>query len=283
MKKQNKAKTYKDYRKYIYIGMFLLIVGLVAFSASFNMYSSIVKNDDVNLDSIDESDDSESIKQTTSISSKTVEEKEAEERQSQNIEKVKQQQEALNKINTNNEKSNTNTVSKVNTKEAKNEQINNIQNQESKNGTIQKEIEQDNEKQENLSFIMPVFGEISREFTKDNLVYSETLDEWITHLGIDILAEKSASVRASANGTVKSIKNDPRYGLTIIIEHSNGLKTVYANLEDTADIKEGALVKQGQAIGSVGNSASFESLDAPHLHFEILKDDVAQNPSDYIK
>lgn len=283
MRRQTKTKTYQNYKKYIYVGMFLLVVGLVAFSASVNMYSGIVKNDNSNVSSTQEALDTETSKETTSITSKTVEEKEAEERQTQNIEKIKQQEEALNQINTNKEKSNTNTVSKVSTEETKNEKSNSTEYQASKKETTQSQNSENNEQQKEPTFIMPVFGEISREFTKDNLVYSETLDEWITHLGIDILAEKSASVRASSDGTVKSIKNDPRYGLTIIIEHSNGFKTVYANLEDTADIKEGTTVKQGQAIGSVGNSASFESLDAYHLHFEILKDDVAQNPNDYIK
>ena len=48
-------------------------------------------------------------------------------------------------------------------------------------------------------------------------MYSETLKEWITHLGIDIKAEKATVVKAAEAGTVKSIKNDPRYGLTVII------------------------------------------------------------------
>ena len=46
-------------------------------------------------------------------------------------------------------------------------------------------------------------------------------------MGIDIKAEKTTVVKAAEEGTVKSIKNDPRYGLTIVIEHENNFQTVY--------------------------------------------------------
>ena len=69
-------------------------------------------------------------------------------------------------------------------------------------------------------FSMPVEGEIIKEFAKDKLVYSDTLNEWITHTGIDIKAEKTSVVKAAEDGIVKFIKNDPRYGLTVIIEHN---------------------------------------------------------------
>ncbi len=136
---------------------------------------------------------------------------------------------------------------------------------------------------EDPEFIMPVEGEILREYAKENLVYSTTLDEWITHNGIDIAAEKTTVVKASAAGTIKSIKNDPRYGLTVVIEHVNGYETVYSNLLTAEFVEEGEEVKQGQTIGTVGNTATFEISDESHLHFEILKDDEYIDPELYIK
>ena len=132
-------------------------------------------------------------------------------------------------------------------------------------------------------FVIPVEGEILREYAKESLVYSPTLDEWITHNGIDIVAEKTTVVKASAEGTVKSIKNDPRYGLTVVIEHANGFSSVYSNLLTAEFIEEGENVEQGQTIGTVGNTATFEIADESHLHFEILKDDVSVDPELYIK
>ena len=132
-------------------------------------------------------------------------------------------------------------------------------------------------------FIRPVDGDILKEYAKDNLIFSQTLNEWVTHTGIDIRAEKTEVVKASASGTVKTIKNDPRYGLTITIEHENGIRTVYANLLTSEFVVEGEKVKQGQTIGTVGNTAVFESSDDTHLHFEILKDNVNVDPTTYLK
>ena len=114
----------------------------------------------------------------------------------------------------------------------------------------------------------------------DGLIYSNTLQEWITHRGTDIKAEKTTVVKAAADGKIKAIKEDPRYGLSIIIEHSDGFSTVYSSLLSTEFVKEGDSVKQGQSIGTVGNSAV---LDGSHLHFEILKDNEYVNPDIYIK
>ena len=130
---------------------------------------------------------------------------------------------------------------------------------------------------------MPVTGEIVKEFANNKLVYSSTLDVWATHNGIDIKADKTTVVKASAEGKVASIKNDPRYGLTVIIEHVNGYKTVYANLLSTEFVVEGETVKQGQSIGTVGNTASFEISDEPHLHFELLKENEQQDPELFLK
>ena len=132
-------------------------------------------------------------------------------------------------------------------------------------------------------FSMPVEGEISKNYAKDSLIYSETLQEWITHLGIDIKAERTTVVKAAEEGTVIGIKNDPRYGLTVIIEHVNGFKTIYSNLLTSEFVSEGDKVEKGQTIGTVGNSASFEIVDEPHLHFEIIKDDINVDPNIYLK
>ena len=143
--------------------------------------------------------------------------------------------------------------------------------------------EQEAKETKELSFQRPVEGEIVKEYAQDNLVYSETLEEWVTHSGIDIKADKTTVVKAAEAGVVKSIKNDPRYGLTIVIEHDDTYQTVYSNLLTSEFVVEGETVEKGQSIGTVGNSAVFEIADEPHLHFEILKDAIAIDPSIYIQ
>ena len=129
----------------------------------------------------------------------------------------------------------------------------------------------------------PVEGEILKGFAIDNLVYSETLQERIVHKGIDIKAARTTVVKAAEEGKVVAIKNDPRYGLTVIIEHRNGLKTIYSNLLTTEFVKEGEEVIKGQSLGTVGNSAAFEIADEPHLHFEMTKDEETVDPTLYLK
>lgn len=133
------------------------------------------------------------------------------------------------------------------------------------------------------TFIKPVEGEIIKQYSKENLVYSETLKEWTTHTGIDIQADLATVVKATAEGTVKSIKNDPRYGITVIIEHVNGYETRYSNLLTAEFVTVGENITQGQTIGTIGSTASFEVLDKPHLHFEILKNNEYLDPISYIK
>ncbi len=143
--------------------------------------------------------------------------------------------------------------------------------------------ENDEEIRKDPTFTMPVDGEIVKHYGKDKLIYSDTLKEWTTHLGIDIKADKTSVVKSAADGTVKSIKNDPRYGLTVVVEHENGFSSVYANLLTAEFVVVGETVKGGQTLGTVGNSATFEILDEAHLHFEILKDGGSVDPEMYIK
>ena len=134
-----------------------------------------------------------------------------------------------------------------------------------------------------LNFAKPVEGDIVRDFAVESLIYSETLQEWTTHTGIDIKAEKTTVVKSAEAGTVKNIKNDPRYGLTVIIEHANGFQTVYSNLLTSEFVVEGEKVEKGQSLGTVGNTAAFEIADEAHLHFEIIKDGVQVDPNIYLK
>lgn len=149
--------------------------------------------------------------------------------------------------------------------------------------TKKEEVKEEKPKEEVLAFSFPVQGDVMREYAKDNLIYSETLKEWVTHLGIDIKAEKTTVVKSAEKGTVQTIKNDPRLGLTITIEHANNFKTIYSNLLTTEFVVEGETVEKGQTLGTVGNTAVFEILDEPHLHFEMLKDGVYVDPTIYLK
>lgn len=132
-----------------------------------------------------------------------------------------------------------------------------------------------------LKFIVPLEGEIYKDYSESTLIYSETLEEWTVHLGVDIKAEKGTPVIAAEDGTVESIKNDPRYGLTIILAHEDGFKTIYSNLQTAEFVQEGQAIEKGKTIASVGENASFEISEGAHLHFEMTKDGEKVNPTIY--
>lgn len=165
---------------------------------------------------------------------------------------------------------------------------NEVKNEEVIDNTIKTNEEEQSvptveEVKKELSFAYPVEGEILREYAMDELIFSETLDEWTVHQGLDIKADRTTVVKTAEAGTVVAIKNDPRYGLTVIIEHEDGFKTVYSNLLTTEFIAEDENVEKGQSIGTVGNSAVFEIADEPHLHFEMIKNGEYVDPKLYLK
>lgn len=258
MRRENRKKNKVNSNMTVYVTGGVLLVAIVTFVITFIVYSNKLDNDLYALDSeylskynyISTED-----KNTTSASSsigKTVGEV-----QNNSISKNSSNVTKENKVKNNN----------VITKATKD-----------KSTSITKK-----EKEKDPTFQKPIEGEISKEFAKDSLIYSETLKEWITHFGVDIKAEKASVVKSSAEGTVKYIKNDPRFGLTIIIEHTNGFETRYANLLTTEFVSEGEKVKAGQTIGTIGDSAVYEIVDEPHLHFEILKNNENVNPGEYVK
>ena len=266
MRRGRRELRQKSYSRNLlfWVGGFLLLI-ILTFAITFAVYNNKLKNSTYSTltaekiaelvpNEIEDSD--EKIEQASTDIGKTIEE-------------------AINTMENKIEENQNNTT------EENTEKTTSVQTEESN-----KQIEEVAEKPvviKDPEFIRPVEGEVARNFAKDTLIYSETLDEWITHLGIDIKAERTTVVKSAEKGKVIAIKNDPRYGLTVIVEHVNGFKTVYSNLLTTEFVSEGEEIEKGQSIGTVGNSASFEICDEPHLHFEILKDDVNVDPTIYCK
>lgn len=259
----------------------VIVIGLLLYSKSL---SDDVKNSTMSLEEMANIASNNQNINTESASTemgKSVEEAEKELNTENEVNVTeKKLNENLNNTQTNNTSSNLNTSSKANNT---NTTTQTAQANQTNQAAVTQNATNKKEESKELVFEKPVDGEISKEYSKDNLIYSATLDEWTTHMGIDIKAEKTTVVKAAEDGTVKTIKNDPRYGLTIVIEHENGFQTIYSNLLTSEFVVEGEKVKKGQSIGTVGNTAVFEIADESHLHFEIWKDSLAVDPSIYIK
>lgn len=133
-----------------------------------------------------------------------------------------------------------------------------------------------------LSFCLPVSGEVISGFSVDELVYSSTLADWRVHTGVDFAADEGTPVAAVADGTVKRVYNDALMGVTMIVEHGDGLYSIYSNLSEETALTEFEPVKGGEIIGTVGATAIAESGDRCHLHFAMEKDGDVCDPFEYL-
>lgn len=117
---------------------------------------------------------------------------------------------------------------------------------------------------------------VSSEFGKR---ISPISGRWHFHKGIDLAAKEGEPVYACRGATVlQCTKNDSTYGNFIILNHGGGITSVYAHLSNII-VKEGQTVFKGQQIGNVGQTGL---ATGPHLHFEILQNNVPSNPKEVL-
>ena len=98
------------------------------------------------------------------------------------------------------------------------------------------------------------------------------------HQGIDIGADSGSPIFASMSGTVTHSGWLDGYGYTIILQHTDNTKTLYAHCS-TLCAEQNQSVVQGDTIAEVGSTGISTG---PHLHFEIIKDGVPVDPAQYI-
>jgi murein DD-endopeptidase MepM/ murein hydrolase activator NlpD len=98
------------------------------------------------------------------------------------------------------------------------------------------------------------------------------------HMGLDFPADVGTPIVAAAGGVVINTEVHAAYGNMVDIDHGSGLVTRYAHASKLL-VKNGDLVKRGQAVAQVGNTGRSTG---PHLHFEVLVDGVPQNPARFL-
>lgn len=94
------------------------------------------------------------------------------------------------------------------------------------------------------------------------------------HKGIDIATDKNASIYSVMSGVVERSEYSKSYGNYVLVDHKNGIKTIYAHCSDTTK-KAGDSVNRGEEVGFVGRTGR---ATGDHLHFEILVDNKNYNP-----
>ncbi|MBP2680785.1 MAG: zinc metalloendopeptidase, family [Candidatus Krumholzibacteriota bacterium] len=119
----------------------------------------------------------------------------------------------------------------------------------------------------------PIRGYVTKEF---DIAGGENRERY--HPGMDIAATRNTPVRASADGVVNTSGWDETYGYLVVIDHGFGISTVYGHNSRNL-VKVGDRVTRGQTIAFLGSTGRST---APHLHFEVRKNAVPENPRKYL-
>jgi murein DD-endopeptidase MepM/ murein hydrolase activator NlpD len=98
------------------------------------------------------------------------------------------------------------------------------------------------------------------------------------HKGMDIARPSERSILAADNGTVTFAGWDGDYGNKIIIDHNNGMRTVYAHL-NSISVSTGDVVQKGSKIGVMGSTGRSTGV---HLHFEVYENGLLKDPEEYL-
>jgi len=119
-------------------------------------------------------------------------------------------------------------------------------------------------------FVKPVDGKITTAYgAKRNGGY---------HRGIDIGTQRGTIVKAPAPGRVSLAEAFPIHGKTVVLDHGQGVSTVYCHL-DTILVEEGMIVDGGSSVGTVGNSGLST---ASHLHWGLYVHGIPVNPDSWL-
>lgn len=129
----------------------------------------------------------------------------------------------------------------------------------------------------------PLAGEAVTAFAADHLAYNTTTKDWRTHEGLDLSAVIGQEVCAAADGTVHTVYDDENYGMTVVLHHTDGFSTHYANLSEELKVEVGQNILAGSVLGTVGTTANAETATEPHLHFALYQNNVPIDPDAYLE
>ena len=124
--------------------------------------------------------------------------------------------------------------------------------------------------------LWPVQGRVSGSFGERIDPFS---GEGAFHRGVDIAADVGTRIIAPADGVVRFSEIVNGYGRTVLIDHGNGISTLYGHMSGYA-VTPGELVHRGDTIGYVGQSGRSTG---PHLHYEVRIFNTPVNPNKYLR
>ncbi len=132
-----------------------------------------------------------------------------------------------------------------------------------------------------VRFVSPIEG---ASYTVEyNVIYANETLGWIyRHKAVDFNAKAGTEVKCMADGKVESISYSEETGNLVIVDHGDGLKTIYRFVEPDSTLKEGASVKKGEKLGVVAAAYGIERKDGEHLHLEVELNGDPADPTEYL-
>ncbi len=125
-----------------------------------------------------------------------------------------------------------------------------------------------------------VNGTLSNDY---GFFYNQTLNSYYEHEGIDFAASVGTEVFAAQDGTVEGVfTGDVLTGTEIVIDHGDGVKTVYHFVQAVEGLSAGDKVERGEVIATVAEANGAEYKDGAHLHFEILQNGKNVDPASHL-
>ncbi|MFI3209889.1 MAG: M23 family metallopeptidase [Peptostreptococcaceae bacterium] len=124
---------------------------------------------------------------------------------------------------------------------------------------------------------------ITRGYSDTQPTYSETLDVWEVHKAIDVRGEIGQEIKSLLDGEVVDIFHDDSHGMSIKIKSDDNIDILYSNLSEDVLVSVGDALKEGDSIGSIGNTTAVEFKEGPHIHVEVFKNNENIDPMTVIK
>ncbi len=124
---------------------------------------------------------------------------------------------------------------------------------------------------------------ITRGYSDTQPTYSETLDVWEVHKAIDVRGEIGQEIKSLLDGEVVDVFHDDSHGMSIKIKSDDNIDILYSNLSEDVLVSVGDVLKEGDSIGSIGNTTAVEFKEGPHIHVEVFKNNENIDPMTVIK
>lgn len=134
---------------------------------------------------------------------------------------------------------------------------------------------------ENSNLIWPVDGKVLMNYSMDKTVLFKTLNQYKYNPAVLIQGDVNTPVKSACRGKVSDIHFNEETGITLTVDAGSGYRMVYGQLKEVP-VSEGSIVESGEIIGYIGEVTKYYSVEGTNLYFAVTKNDVPQNPFDYM-